>query len=205
LPRNPRVGGVNSWRHAADDSVSYRPAAAPAKETGEELYAVPEFSDEKSRYGWEMEQWRNAALARRKWRKWVGSDGRWHVGPPIYPGSDVFRDDVAQKAFRAANDKGYMAPRYVGEAIGIGRYEAKRLLDAVAGEMRVAWVIYPHMILKDTIWNCRMLHEDCVQDLGDDIDHWRARLKEKFKNRELPPPSNRMSKYMTKPCPEKTM
>jgi hypothetical protein len=171
---------------------------------GEGLHAVPSFSDEKSRYGWEMEQWRNAALTRRKWRKWVGSDGKWHVGPPIYPGSEVFTDKVAQRAFKAANNEGYLSPKFVGEAIGIGRYEAKRLLDAVAGEMKVAWVIYPHMILKDTIWNCRMLHEDDVPSLGEDIAHWRIRLKEKFKNKELPPPSNSMSKYMGLPCQEKS-
>jgi hypothetical protein len=202
LARNSRVGGVNSWRRAADDSVAYRPKSSRKSKRGsvQTNDVVPEFADEDSRYGWEMEQWRNAALTRRKWRKWFGSDGNWHVGPPIYPGSDVFTDPVAQKAFKAANKEGYMAPRMVGEAIGIGRYEAKRLLDAVAGEMRVAWVIYPHTILKGTIWNCRMLHEDDVPRLEENITHWRAVFERKIKSRELPPPSNRMSKYMGQVC-----
>lgn len=198
MARNKRVGGVNSWRRAADDSVAYRPSSSPpsGKDTVQTNSAIPEFKDDISRYGWEMEQWRHAALTRRKWRKWFGSDGHWHVGPPIYPGSEVFEDTNAKRAFKTANESGYMAPRFVGEAIGVGRYEAKRLLDAVAGEMRVAWVIYPHIILKDTIWNCRMLHEDDVPGLMENITHWREVLERKFKSKELPPPSNRMRKHM---------
>ncbi len=206
MARNSRVGGVNSWRHAADDDIAYRPSASPVKrgDVVQTNSVIPSFEDEQSRYGWEMEQWRHAALTRRKWRKWFGSDGNWHVGPPIYPGSDVFTDKVAQKAFKKANNKGYMAPRMVGEAIGVGRYEAKRLMDACAGQLRIAWVIYPHTILKGTIWNCRMIHEDEVEGLGENIEHWRAVFERKIKSKELPPPSNRMKKYMGQECQKET-
>ena len=206
MARNSRVGGVNSWRRAADDETIYRPVSA-TKERGSAIQTnavVPSFSDDKSRYGWEMEQWRNAAITRRKWRKWFGSDETWHVGPPIYPGAEVFTNKSAQKAFKAANLEGYMAPKMVGEAIGIGRYEAKRLIDAVTGTMNVAWVIYPHMILKDTIWNCRMLHESEVPILQENIAHWREVFEKKVKSKELPPPSNRMRKHMSKPCQKET-
>lgn len=198
MARNKRVGGVNSWRKASDSSIAYRPTAAKGKDrellqTG---IVAPEFKDEPSRYGWEMEQWRNGILTKKMWRKWFGADNMWHVGPPIPPGAPLFRHDVAQTAFKMANAEGYMAPRMVGEALGVGRYLAKRLLDTVIGKLDVGFVQYPHRILKTTIWNCRMLHEDSVKELGENLDYWRAEMKEKFKRKDLPPPGPRMKKYI---------
>ena len=206
MARNTRVGGVNSWRRATDDEIAYRPVAASTERSGaiQSAEVVPSFEVDTERYAWEMEQWRNAAITRRKWRKWIGSDGKWHVGPPVYPGSPEFHHEVAQTAFKMANKEGFMAPRMVGEAIGVGRYEAKRLLDAAAGHLRVAWVIYPNKMIKGTIWNCRMIHEDDVPKLEEDLPHWRAEFERKIKAKELPPPSKRMRVYMGKKCPKKS-
>mgnify|MGYP003109091070 FL=1 len=200
MARNDRVGGVNSWRKAADDSIAYRPSAAKVKdrELLQDTVTVPEFKDDTARYGWEMEQWRNAILTRRKWRKWIGSDGLWHVGPPALPDAPVFSDEVAQRAFKKANEAGYIAPRHVGERISVSRYEAKRLIDGAMGKLRVAFVTYPHRMMKGTVWNCRMLHEDDVDVIGSDLEHWRAEMRKKFKSREVPPPSDRMKKHLGK-------
>lgn len=196
------MGGVNSWRHAADDDTAYRPTSKKQKRSDaiQTNDAVPKFKDDRARYGWEVEQWRNAAITRRKWRKWFGADEKWHVGPPVHPDSPTFRDDVAQKAFKKANNAGYMAPRMVAEAIGIGRYEAKRLMDAATGSLRVAWVLYPHRMLKGSIWNCRMLHEGDVAELQENIEHWREVFEQKIKRKEIPPPSRRMAAYLRQEC-----
>lgn len=198
MARDSRVGGVNSWRSAADPEAPYRPVAT-SKEGRAVLQTnvvVPEFKDEKARYGWEMEQWRNAILTRYRWRKWVGADENWHVGPPILPGAPVFTDAVAKKAFKKANEAGYIAPRTLGERLGVGRYLAKRLMDVVRNHLDVAFVTYPHRTMKTTIWNCRMIHEDEVEGIRENMDDWRARMKKSFKSKELPPPSRRMSVYM---------
>ena len=198
MARNKRVGGVSSWRKASDPTVAYRPSAAQVKDRDllQTNQTVPEFEDEASRYGWEMEQWRHATITKRRWRKWFGADEHWHVGPPIPPDAPLFQHPIAQRAFKMANEEGYMAPRMVGEAIGIGRYEAKRLLDTVNGRLNVGFVQYPHRVLKQTIWNCRMLHEDAVKELGENLDYWRGEMKKKFKNRDLPRPGERMQKFM---------
>ena len=195
MPRNARVGGVNSWRLPAskDGIATYRPTAKQ-RDRGELTHTnvrVPSFIDDHARYGWEVEQWRHAKVTKQKWTKWFGADSMWHVGPPVHPDAEEFRDDIAQRAFRAANEGGYIAPRQTAELIGISRYEAKRLMDVLHGHMRLAFVTYPHNRLKSTIWNCRMLHMDDVIELGDNLDEWRARLKAAFKDRAIPLPYGR--------------
>ena len=198
MARNSRVGGVSSWRTATNDEAEYRPSSVSKKGRAvlQTNVVVPDFPDDKARYGWEMEQWRNAILTKQKWRKWIGADENWHVGPPILPGAPVFTDKVAQRAFKKANEAGYISPRTLGERLGVGRYLAKRLMDVVRNHLDVAFVTYAHRTMKTTMWNCRMLHEDEVEGIRENMDEWRARMKKSFKSKELPPLSRRMSVYM---------
>ena len=201
MARNSRVGGANSWRRAASADADYRPVSTSkdGRAVLQTNVVVPEFDDEEMRYGWEMEQWRNAIVTKRRWRKWIGADENWHVGPPVPPGVPIFSDPVAQKAFKKANESGYIAPRTLGERLGIGRYEAKRIMDVVRKHLDIAFVTYPHRAMKTTMWTCRMIHEEEVEGIRENLEDWRARMKKSFKSKELPPPSKRMAKFMGKP------
>lgn len=196
MARNSRVGGVNSWRlpTSRDGVATYRPTRRESDRTpdSQSNVRVPSFADEYARYGWEVEQWRNAFLTKMRWTKWLGADEMWHVGPPVHPDAPLFWHKVAQRAFRAANEEGYVAPRHTAELVGISRYEAKRLMDVMHGDMRLAFVQYPHNRLNNTIWNCRMLHIDDVIDLGENLDEWRVKLKAAFKDRAIPLPNKSM-------------
>ena len=199
--RNSRVGGTSSWRSAASDSVSYRPVAAKvrSRDLAQGESVIPTFSSDEERYGWEMEQWRSHGITtKRYWRKWQGSDGLWHIGPPFYPGAPVYEHEKAIRAFKLANKDGYITPRTLGEELGFGRYKAKRLIDAVTGVLDVGYATYFGKGMPSTKFNCRMVHEDCVDDIGKNEKIYMDRLRTLVKARAIPGAGNLCREFLAK-------